>query len=93
VFPVNAGPEVVGAIKKHHWARQQAQRSLRDVMATWAGWQQHLGRDDAEAYRRFFFRFGTDVASAQALNAAEATKLEAQIRAELTKHNVVKGRQ
>lgn len=87
-FPANAGPEVVGAIKRTHWERQQAQAALRHVMAVWGGWQGHLGRPNAEAQRRFYFKFGIDVGSAQALNAADANALADRVSADLKARNV-----
>lgn len=87
-YPAGAAPEVTGAIRKRHLLRQQAQGHLRASIALWAGWQRSLGRDDPEAYRRFFFKYGTDVLSAQALGAVDAAELKARIDAELTTHNV-----
>jgi superfamily II DNA or RNA helicase len=89
-IPNGATPAIAGAIKRNHWERQQAQASLRDAIATWAGWQSHLGRSDREAYARFFFGFGVDVATAQTLNAEKAAELEQRIRAQLSANNVVK---
>lgn len=91
VFPRNLPPEAMGAIQKQHYVRQQAQADLRSLIALWAGWQRHLGRPDGEAYRRFFYSFRVDVASAQSLGAREATELAERLRAELTKHKVQKG--
>lgn len=81
-------PEAWGNYTRTHEARQVAQATLKREIATWAGWQQHLGRNDSEGYRRFFFSFGVDVATAQTLNAADATSLAQRIQAELERHNV-----
>lgn len=89
-IPQDATPIVAAAIKKRHWERQQAQGGLRDAIATWAGWQTHLGRDFREGYRRFWHQYGIDVASAQALGAKDATELESRIRTTLSTNNVVK---
>lgn len=83
-------PAVGGAIKRNHWERQQAQHTLRDAIATWAGWQNHLGRGDREAMSRFWHTFGTDVMTAQTYGAKDAAELEARIRAILSSNNVVK---
>lgn len=72
-----------------HIERQQAQRSLREQIALWAGYQRHLGRSDTETYRRFFFLFGTDIATAQTLGAPDARELEARIISRLAVDGVV----
>lgn len=89
-IPQYVSAPVAGAIKKHHWDRQQAQGTLRDAIATWAGWQTHLGRDDREAQRRFFHAFRVDVMSAQVLSTKDAAELETLIRTQLEVNNVVK---
>lgn len=89
-IPQGATPIAAAAIKKRHWERQQAQTTLRDAIATWAGWQVHMGRDFREGYRRFWHQYGIDVASAQALGAKDATDLESRIRITLSTNNVVK---
>lgn len=89
-IPTGASAIVAGAIKRNHWERQQQQHKLRDAIALWAGWQAHQGRNDRESYRRFFFGFGVDVATAQTLNAKDAAELEGRIRQQLAANNVVK---
>jgi len=64
---------------KRHAADQEAQRVLRDKIALWAGYQRYLGRCDAESYRRFYFKFGIDVLSAQALKSQDAGILAERI--------------
>lgn len=90
-YPAGAAPEVMGGIHKRHIERQAAQKELRAVIALWAGWQRHLGRDDPESYRRFYFAFGTDVATAQTLGAREAEALRQRIVRETERHNIVMG--
>ena len=75
VIPYGAGPEVVGAVRRRHWERQQGQAALRNVIAWWAGLENAQGRGESESYRRFYHRFGVDVANAQTLNAKEASEL------------------
>jgi DNA repair protein RadD len=70
---------------KRHRERQAAQATLRDAIALWAGHRRAEGRPDSESYRRFYFKFGTDVLSAQALGTAEAAELEARVRADIEK--------
>lgn len=77
-------------LNRTHWNRQQAQATLRDAIATWAGWHQSKGREDREIYRRFFHGFRVDIATAQTLNPKDAAELEGQIRLQLTLNNVVR---
>jgi superfamily II DNA or RNA helicase len=88
-FPTSAGPAVRGAIGRNHSERQIAQQELRQQIALWAGWQSHLGRGTAEAYRRFWHQFRVDVATAQTLGASDAAALSAHIKGVLSAHNVV----
>lgn len=88
-FPPNLPAAVYGAMKRQHWERQQAQAKLREAIAWWAGYQKALGRPDRESYRRFFFMFGTDVATAQTLGRPEAEALAARIVERLAVDGVV----
>ncbi len=60
---------------KRHVATQEAQEALRGSIAWWAGYQRAQGRSDSESYRRFYFKFGTDVLTAQTLKASDAIEL------------------
>jgi DNA repair protein RadD len=84
------GDVAVNSIAKRNRERLTAQTTLRDAIATWAGWQKHMGRPDGETLRRFFQAFSVDIASAQALGAREAVELEFRIRMNLSANNVVK---
>lgn len=66
-----------------HIVRQEAQAALRASIAWWGGYQRANGRDDSESYRRFYFRFGTDVLSAQSLNTKEALQLAERVNQHL----------
>jgi len=88
VIPYGASAEVVGAVKRRHWERQQGQKSLRNVIAWWAGLQHAQGRGESESYRRFYLRFGTDIATAQALNARDAGELAERVSLELAKDGI-----
>lgn len=68
---------------KRHAERQEAQAALRESIAWWAGYQRAMQRPDSESYRRFYFAFGVDVMTAQALNTKEATALAARINEHL----------
>jgi len=88
-IPVGAAPVVKASIHKNHNERREAQHELRAAMALWAGWQHHtLGRDPAEVQRRFFYKFGRDVLSAQVLGAGEAEELRVRIATDLMVNNV-----
>lgn len=86
--PHGATPAVAGAIRRTHWERQQGQKPLRDAIALWAGWQNTLGRADPEVYRRFYFKFGVDILTAQTLGATDAAELTERVNAELSRHSI-----
>lgn len=88
VIPYGAKPEVVGAVKRRHWERREAQGALRNVIAWWAGLETAQGRGESESYRRFYHKFGVDVANAQTLNAREAGKLAERVSIELAKNGI-----
>jgi superfamily II DNA or RNA helicase len=64
---------------RNHEAAQVAQVSLRAAIAQWAGVWRDRGATDAESYRRFYFRYSTDVLTAQTLGANDAADLTARI--------------
>ncbi len=66
---------VAGACKNHR-LRQDAQKLLRESIAWYAGHQQGV---PSEIYRRFYFRFGIDMATAQTLGRREAHELMIKI--------------
>jgi len=61
---------------------------LRNVIAWWAGLESAQGRGESESYRRFYHRFGVDVANAQTLNAKEASELAERVAVELAKYGI-----
>jgi superfamily II DNA or RNA helicase len=73
------------AAKNRHYERQLAQKDLRNSIAWWAGVEQLQGRTETESYRRFYFKFGIDIASAQALGKPDATDLMLRINEQLAK--------
>lgn len=87
--PRNLPPYVQQSILNNHAIRQQAQKELRTQIALWAGYQRHLGQTESEILRRFFFVFGTDIMSAQALGAPEARELMERIVSKLSVDRVV----
>lgn len=73
------GHVIAKAAMNRHDENRQAQMMLRDTIAWWAGAQRARNRPDSESYRRFYFQFGIDVLSAQALKAREARALTCKI--------------
>lgn len=67
------------AALNRHGERQDAQADLRQAMAVWGGARTAEGLTDPEIQRLFFFRFGLDVLSAQALGASDARALLARV--------------
>ena len=68
------------AAVKRHVATQEAQVELRDAIAQWAGyWDKSI----SEIQRRFYFKFGIDVMSAQALKAKDAIELTGRINSKM----------
>lgn len=64
--------------------RQGAQWGMREKLAHWFQHQFDRGYTESESYRRFYFRFGIDVANAQMLNAAASAELTEKIALFLT---------
>ena len=89
VYPSSAGIDTRHAIFKRHSERRVSQSELERTIALWAGWQEHLGRGLNETYRRFYHRFGVDIATAQTLGTREAYALLERVAAELQQHNVL----
>lgn len=67
------------SIAKQHRERQQAQESLRNEIALWAGYRRDAGLSDREIYREFYLLHKIDIATAQTLNAKDATRLKDKI--------------
>lgn len=76
-FPLGAGPEVIGRLKRVHWEKQEAQKALRLAMMQWGGGER-TGHE-SRSQREFYHRFGVDVLSAMALNAKDAAELQQRI--------------
>jgi DNA repair protein RadD len=74
---------------RQNWLnRQETQRALRNAVSWWAGVECARGYSESESYRRFFFRFGIDVANAQLLGAREAEELAGKVFLELSKFGI-----
>jgi superfamily II DNA or RNA helicase len=89
VIPRGVAAYVAQSIRNKHVERQDAQKLLRERIALWAGYQAHLGFDDNVTMRRFYFTFGTDIATAQTLGVREAEELTLRISNKLLVDRVV----
>jgi len=79
MIPTHLDRIAARAVENRWKDRQDAQEALRSNIALWAGSWRDKGASDSEIYRRFFFRFGTDIATAQTLNRADAEELKQRI--------------
>ena len=66
-----------------HQKKLLAQDQLRTSIQWWAGLQNYKGYDDNQAYKLFYWRFGMDVMTAQALSTAQAIELNDKIRKDM----------
>jgi len=73
-------------MKRHRTARYR-RGTLRHLMGWWFGYQP-AGRNIKEKYRRFYYRFGIDAATALTLNANDTDALAGQIAARFTEDMV-----
>lgn len=91
---VMSGSEMYEFMKKknpalaHSYADGQdkklkAQTDLRDSIAWYAGHLRHDGASDSEIYKRFYWKFGTDIMAAQALKTKDAKQLTERVQDEL----------
>jgi superfamily II DNA or RNA helicase len=72
-----------GAIQKRHIVRKEAQAALRQTIALWAGYWRDQGDADRTIHKRFYQRFGMDIATAQTFNEKDATGLRNRVDARL----------
>jgi len=73
-------PEIgIRAGMNRHVERQEMQEALRSSIAWWMGVHRSQGQPDTEIYRRFYFAFGMDVMTAQALKTKDALNLANKI--------------
>lgn len=64
---------------RKHLETQQKQEGLRGCIAWWAGVLRDQGKTDSVIHKTFYFKFGLDLLSAQALKSAEADKLAKRV--------------
>jgi DNA repair protein RadD len=79
-IPHGANQIVTKGIKNRAAAHRSAQDELRDAIALWAGIWRERGEADRVIHKRFWFRFGTDILTAQALGARDAESLTLRIK-------------
>jgi DNA repair protein RadD len=77
--PMNLPSHAATALRRKWNSRAEAQVALREAMSIWSGIWHNRGASDSEIQRRFFYRFGVDMATAQTLNAADAEDLRVRI--------------
>jgi superfamily II DNA or RNA helicase len=65
--------------RKNQRRRQGAQHSLRSLMEQYGAAQAGQGRGAREAQKRFFYRYGVDVLSAQSLSRPDAQRLACKL--------------
>lgn len=78
-IPPYVSPIVQLAINNKHRLRQKNQNLLRESIAAWAGYARHFKYNDSQIYRLFYFKFGTDILTAQTLGSTAAIELTKQI--------------
>lgn len=88
-IPYGATHAIAGRLRNVAHEKHQAQAALRHATALWGGWQAAQGRSEREGYRRFYYRYGTDLYSAWALGATEAANLEEKIRLDLREAGII----
>ena len=80
---MGAGRMAIAGAFKNIQARSEMQGALRESMGWWAAVENMKGHSDRETQRRFFYKFGIDVLTAQALGRPEALALANKINEEL----------
>lgn len=75
---------ILTAVKRYR-KTQQTQIELREAIALWGGYNKSCKRSDDEGHRRFFYKFGVDVLTAQGLRALDAAVLTTRIQEDLRK--------
>jgi DNA repair protein RadD len=78
-----APPIAAAGAAKNHRLRQEGQEALRMSIRWWAAYQDAMGRSQSESYRRFYFKFGIDVGTAQTLGRSDALELADRVNIEI----------
>lgn len=74
---------IKASIVKKHDERQAAQQALKDTIAVWAGMRRDAGDSISQAMKRFYWKFGIDINTAQTLKRAETNELTMKITKDL----------
>lgn len=77
--PDGLSPAAQRGLEARWRERREAQHALRQHIALWAGWRKAEGMSDPEICRRFYWRFGVDVMTAQTLGRADAESLTVRV--------------
>jgi len=88
-IPPGADRVMMLSIHKRHNERFDSQQEMRRALGLWMSHQLSLGRDAAEARRRFFYKFGIDTVHAGLLGTREADDLRDRIAAANTESGIV----
>lgn len=77
-------PEIgIKAAMKRQANRLEVNHSAREALAHWCGARRAQGMPDSEIYRRFYFKYGTDVLTAQTLPTAELIELTNKVSGDI----------
>ncbi len=87
-IPAAAPAAASSGIIHRHAERQIAQQTLRPLIALYGGFMEQ-SQSRKEAQKRFYFRFGVDVLTAQTLGPKEAAALALRIQEFLNEHRIV----
>lgn len=78
-MPDGLSPAAQRGLEARWRERREAQHALRQHIALWAGYRKAEGMIDPEICRRFYWRFGVDVMTAQTLGRADAEALTVRV--------------
>jgi len=79
LVPAGMSGAAAGGLQARWRERRDAQHKLREVIAQWAGYRKAEDMPDSEICRRFYWKFGVDIATAQTLGAREAEDLMVRV--------------
>lgn len=88
-LPHNVDNYIQRSILKKFDRRQKAQQILRSKIALFAGYYRDQSYTDSQIYKRFYFSYGIDIATAQTLGTTEAMELTDKINNFLTTKGVI----
>ena len=80
--------EKVGIVKRGHEIRRENVRNLQNSIAWWAGLQHAQGLNESQSYRKFYLKFGVDVATCLTLDSEKSKDLKARIDQKLIQYNI-----